>query len=104
MNFCKSCQNLLQPIEIDGKVVYFCNICKKTSKLKSNIILKSEQVTSKVNMKLIYAALYDDTLPRKEKKCKNCKNNILIYRTNIKTMRNTYICRNCQKFFMLSSK
>ena len=75
MNFCKQCNSLLQPKEIEEDLKYVCSVCGEIEDCNDviidSLVYKEKEMDRGDNNKYV---IYDNTLARtKKKKCQNDK-------------------------------
>ena len=108
MLFCKKCKNYMKIIEkkINNKrsIYYTCNLCNYTEPTNNFKIFNKSYKQDK-NIKIIQNpefSIHDNTLPRKNTKCPECKkiNDNVYYQNDNLTI--TLICSNCKNLWIYS--
>lgn len=100
LEFCAECESILVlKKNKEDKVVNFCEVCKKSYEIKKKILRRKTKKTISQHKEMVEAAMYDDTMPRIEKNCKICSNDILVYFKDKETMKNVYVCRSCNNYW-----
>ena len=102
MKFCKNCKSYMAIYEKDFNnqrtIVYNCNKCNYTELPDSFCVFKKEYKQSITNdlIKNPKLIVTDNTLPRKNTKCWECKkiNDNVYFQNNDLTI--TLVCNNCK--------
>lgn len=100
MDFCKTCDSLLQ-IQIDDNNAYFiCTKCNSKTKLEKGHCIYFVNKTQSTILNN-YSHMKDtNILPIIKHKCNNCNNDELMLLREINTIVDTfYICKNCNKIY-----
>ena len=105
MNFCKSCDNKLYPLEDEDKLYLSCEDCGFKEIYQGSIIEKKNFKSKSRNIvRNIQFLIYDDSLPRtSQKQCPNktCKSNMkdqkseAVFLQDPISLKLTYICTSC---------
>ena len=105
MEFCKTCDNKLYPLEDEDKLYLSCQDCGFKANYDTTVIEKKNFNGTNINIsRNIQFIIYDDSLPRtKHKQCpnKNCDSNLKngksesVFIQDPISLKLTYICTTC---------
>ena len=106
-SFCDNCNTLLQPIEVDGKLILKCRTCE-FSKPNDNPIISRKiytQTSSSTNNQINTDLIYDNTLPHTNTQtcpngeCPSAKDKTLqkaVFYSDSNSLHINYICETCK--------
>lgn len=99
IQFCRECNNLMNPKVEEGSLIFVCNKCETMSDPENPIIssvsFKKQHNTNSLHQKDL---VYDKTLPRLDMKCVKCGNRECIgyiEKSEEKALNFYYVCTKC---------